>query len=83
MYLKAPIAISSSLYVWVKEVVHKLGKLREVYDRHKYEKILVPPKLVSKLYSKIEAYINHYKCDDGPWIRTVSYDCGVASLLSA
>lgn len=49
MYLKAPIAISSSLYVWVKEVVHKLGKLREVYDRHKYEKNLSAPKIGVKI----------------------------------
>jgi hypothetical protein len=47
------------------------------------KKLSVPPKLVTKLYSRMDAYGNHFRCDDGSSARMVSFNCGVASILSA
>ena len=61
----------------------EVGKKGKIYGRYKYEKILSPSILVTKLCSRMKAYENHYRCNDGSLARMVSYDCGVASILSA
>lgn len=78
-----PSAVFPSLAVWVREAVRKLGRNRELGGDVDLKKLSVPPKLITKLYSRMEAYGNHFRCDDGTSAGMVSYDCGVASILSA
>jgi hypothetical protein len=40
--------------------VRKLEKMRELSKTINMKKLSVPPKLVTKLYSMMEAYGNHY-----------------------
>ena len=78
-----PAAVFPSLAVWMRESVRRLGRRGELGGDADMKKLSVPPKLVTKLYSRMEAYGNHYRCDDGSSAGMVSYDCGVASILSA
>lgn len=82
MHLETPVVIFLSLSVWVKKVVRKLGRMGEVVGDTDIKDLLVPPKLVIKLYPLIEAYANHFRCDDGSSDGMISYYCGVASILS-
>ena len=61
----------------------EVGKNGRSCGGYRYEKTLTAPKLVTKLYSRMEAYGNHFRCDNGSSARMVSDDCGVASILSA
>lgn len=83
MHLKAPIILFPSFFVWVKEAVPKLGRKREVMWNTNTKKLLVSPKLVTKLYSWMETYENYYLYIDGSSIEIVNYDCGVASIFNA
>ena len=78
-----PVDVFPSLAVWVRESVRGLGRRGELGGDSDMKRLSVPPKLVTKLYSRMEAYGNHYRCDDGSSAGMVSYDCGVASILSA
>ena len=59
------------------------GKKGRTWGDVDMKKLSVPLKLVTKLYSRMEAYGNHFRCDDGSSVGMVSYDCGVAFILSA
>ena len=83
MHPEIPVVVFPSLAVWVRESVRKLGRRGELGGDADMKKLSVPPKLVTKLYSRMEAYGNHFRCDDGSSGGMVSYDCGVASILSA
>jgi hypothetical protein len=70
-----------TLTVWIREVVQKVVGRGEGLGDANMRKLSMPPKLVSKLYSKMQAYEDHYVCDDGSSAGLVGYDCGVASIL--
>lgn len=59
------------------------GKKGRNSGRRKPEKTFCAPKLVSKLYYRMQAYGNHYQCDGELSVGIVNYDCGVASILNA
>ena len=79
--LDLPLGAFPSLAVWIREVVRKIAGQGEGLGDVDMRKLSVPPKLVSKLYSRMQAYGNHYRCDDETSAGMVSYDCGVASIL--
>lgn len=45
------------------------------------KKLSLPPKFLAKSYPMMEAYVNHYRCDDESSIGMVN--CGVIFTLSA
>ena len=63
--------------------MRKLGKTGQIVGDTNMKRLSVPPKLVTKLHSKMKAYGNHFRCDNGSSAGMVSYECGVASILSA
>ena len=81
VHLQTPLEPFPTLSIWMREAVRKLGRGGEDLGDADMKKLSVPPKLVTKLYSRMQAYGNHYRCDDGSSAGMVSYDCGVASIL--
>ena len=79
--LDTALAAFPTLAVWIREAVRETVGRGEGLGDADMRKLSVPPKLVSKLYSRMQAYGNHYRCDDGSSAGLVSYDCGVASIL--
>ena len=45
-----------TLVVWIKEAMRQMGRRHEVMVDVDMRKLSVPPKLVSKVYSRMEAY---------------------------
>jgi hypothetical protein len=54
--------------------VRDVGRRGEELGDADMKKLSVSPKLVTKLYSRMQAYGNHYRCDDGSSAGMVSYE---------
>lgn len=83
MHLEILVVIFPSLIMWVREALRKLLRTGEILGDTYMKKPSMSPKLVTKLCSKMEVYGNHFRCDNGSLASMVSYDCDVASILSA
>jgi hypothetical protein len=81
VHLETTLDTFPSLAIWMREAVRDVERRGEELGDADMKKLSVPPKLVTKLYSRMQAYGNHYRCDDGSSAGMVSYDCGVASIL--
>lgn len=72
-----------TLTVWMREAVRDMARREVMMADADMKKLSMAPKLVTKLYSRMTAYGNHFRCDDGTSDGMVTFDCGVASILIA
>jgi hypothetical protein len=74
VHLETTLDTFPSLAIWMREAVRDVGRRGEELGDADMKKLSVSPKLVTKLYSRMQAYGNHYRCDDGSSAGMVSYE---------